>query len=111
MARGPAEDERLVVRALPERIHGERIFVRDLADYLCVQQKLIRAWARPRNLLHKASGGSARAGYHWVTAPVATRIIAYFRALQGAEYLAGNEIHEKRERDRCARRRRRGKPG
>lgn len=93
MAHRPAEVSRAI---LPARTAtwGTRVFLKDLAEYLHERTSKLCVRARGWGILHRIGLGSGRASEYWVTEQGALRLIAHFRALQGAEYMAGRQFHE-----------------
>lgn len=100
MTQRPADDERIVCAAYQGPTEM-RIYVMDLAGYLNHRGTAIKRFAKRAALLKGPQGGE------YVTVHGAQRIIAYIRAIQGAEYMAGNRYHERRavEAARLARKR------
>ncbi len=95
MARQPDGDERLVLPACPGG-GQERVFVMDLVRYLgCRANDLVAFARRHRLLLYKGRGGSY-SSVPCLTKYGAMRVIAHFRALEGAVYLQGRDFHAER---------------
>ena len=94
-----ADDERLV---LPERsvLRGERIYIRELTEFLGYKGGIVRRFAKRSGLIKRVSVGATRAPAEYVTVYGAMRVIAYIRALQGDMYNKGRMFHEERERAR-----------
>lgn len=75
----------------------ERIWLKELAQYLHHSSKTIQAFAKKHGWLRKARGIMRYEPY--VSPYAAQRIIAYIRAVQGDEYLQGRQFHEVRARE------------
>lgn len=74
----------------------ERVFVKELVQYLHHSAPVIMAFARRKGFLrYKSAGGNQ---IYWVTPYGASRIIAYVRAIQGDTYLQGKDFHRLREK-------------
>lgn len=83
---------------IPEapRRADEKVFVKELSQYLHHSAVVILAFARKKGFLrHQRAGGNK---LFWVTPYGAARIIAYVRAIQGDTYLQGKDFHRLRER-------------
>ena len=66
---------------LPAR--DERVFTRELAEFLNFAERGIKAFCRLRAVLHKATIYDPFRRYvYWITPHTAANVIAYFRALQ-----------------------------
>lgn len=96
MPQSAHEDERIVVpaRSVPTE---ERIYLKELAKFLHHRTGVLRQFAKKRALLHKVSLGISKEPAEYLTPYGAMRVIAYIRALQGAEYLSGRDFHGLRE--------------
>lgn len=105
MARQPDGDERLVAQSCSVVTTGDRVYVKELAEYLGHPLVLVRRYLRQRRLMHKVSRGSSYPPIAYVTEATALRVIAHFRAIQGEQYLQGKDFHARLERERAARRR------
>jgi hypothetical protein len=92
MTQRPADDERIVC-APYEGPSELRIYVTELAQYLHHRGSLIKKFAKRANLLKGCRD------LPYVTVHGAQRIIAYIRAIQGAEYMRGRQFHEWNERE------------
>jgi hypothetical protein len=93
-------DERLVVPARSV-VSKERVFLRDLAQYLHHGQAALKRFAKKHRLLHLGPRRAGREAVAWVTPYGATRIIAYIRAIQGERYARGLDYHRECERSRA----------
>lgn len=98
MARRPAGDERSVVPDLPRPRRGERVFLIELSNYLHFDLRKLHRWAQKRDLLRFTYGMPIGTKVFWVTPLTASRLIAFARAIQGAEELAGKDFHAIREK-------------
>lgn len=78
----------------------ERVYVKEIAQFLRHRTGLIRKFAREAGLLRKVSLGPARPGAEYVSPYGAMRIIAWVRAQQGQVYLEGKDLHAIREKQR-----------
>lgn len=96
MARQPDRDERLLVPACSGE-RGERVYVRELAQYLHHRSGVLMKFARQRGILHWASRGACFPPVPWVTVDGAKRLIAFVRTLQGAKYHSGIDFHRHQE--------------
>lgn len=76
----------------------ERIWVKELAEYLHYSLPIIHRFAKRQRLTQWQSMGAARAPRAYVNPWAAMRIIAYVRACQGDEYLHGKDFHRLREK-------------
>lgn len=90
------EDERIVVPARSVATE-ERIYLKELAKFLHHRSGVLRQFAKKRALLHTVSLGSSKGAAEYLTPYGAMRVIAYIRALQGAEYQRGKDFHRIRE--------------
>lgn len=92
MTRQPVWDERIVV---PARSVGNRnrVYLKELAQYLHQQTGRLRKFARRHEMLR----GPRMA--EWVSEYAAMRLIAYVRRMQGAIYETGESFHEVRARE------------
>ena len=98
MAQLPTEDD-LGIFDIPEKVHGERIFCKDLARFLGCGVKVVQCYARDRDCLHFLQGHRMKF-LSYVTPFTAARIVVYVRAKQ-------EEKREKFKRYRAAWSRRR----
>lgn len=101
MTRRPVHDERLVVPARSV-LDKDRVYVRELAQYLGHSLLAIRKFARKYGYLKKASRGASRTPITYVSPYAAMRIIAHIRRIQGEVYERGKDFHEIRERERAS---------
>lgn len=76
----------------------ERIFVKDLAEYLHVNPRKLMQRANKQDLLRWVHVGIAPRYLAYVTPHGAMRLIAYVRAIQGAAYQTGKLLHDERAR-------------
>jgi len=104
MARGPSSDERSVLPSRETGWRGERVFLRELADYLHHDYVALWKFARHRGLLRHAYRLRGRRAY-WVSVATAARLILFARALQGTKDLGGIDHHHRMERIRANKRR------
>jgi len=98
MARGPDEDERLM---LPERsvARGTKVFIQELALYLHASSATLRQTARRWGILHSVTRGPCVPPIDYVTEQGALRLIVATRAKQGGLYQKGEQFHEWRLRE------------
>lgn len=73
------------------------IFLSDLAILLREQQAKIARFAKKQGLLKRASTVQPWSLINWVTPYGAQRVIAYFRAVQGAALADGKDYLQLRE--------------
>lgn len=78
----------------------ERIYVKELAQFLHHRTGLIKRFAKEEGLLRKVSCGHGRPAAYYVSPYGAMRIIAWVRAMQGQVYLEGKDYHGLRAKQR-----------
>lgn len=89
---------------------GDIVYLVELAQYLHHGCHLVRRWAKKQGLVrYRHRQTPVREPREYLTARGAMRVIAYFRALQGEQYLHGKDFHERRERDITGKRERQRK--
>jgi hypothetical protein len=98
----PAGDERAVV-PMPTTRSKERIYLTELTQFLQHNPSALKKFAKREGLLRKASLGH-RGSVEYVSPYGAMRLIAYARAIQGENYLRGQQFHEFREKDKLRKR-------
>ncbi len=101
MAYQPAADERLLLGPRSGSPRGDMIFIPDLAEHLNVGVSKLTPFARKLGFLRRARLVPDTGTVHWVTPYAASRLIAYFRAIQGALAFDGVDHGELTEKMRA----------
>jgi len=91
MARGPTSDERSVLPVPEPRVRGERVFLRELSQYLHTDYAKLRQFAKRRGLLHH-DNGPRHLPVFWVTPATAARIIVLARTIHGEQAFQGKDF-------------------